>query len=106
MNGTTRNTNTFECNKPFVGILCGACARGYRLRGKNCEECIDFSAVTTKDFGMSPFATLSVATLVLVLICTVVWASRGRLARLKNEIFINFKIVSMKNVSKWHHLTR
>eukprot|EP01052_Picozoa_sp_SAG31_P030150 SAG31_NODE_3067_length_4723_cov_8.835063_5_plen_74_part_00 len=33
MNGTTRNTNTFECTKPFVGILCTACAPGYRLRG-------------------------------------------------------------------------
>eukprot|EP01052_Picozoa_sp_SAG31_P020574 SAG31_NODE_1554_length_7897_cov_13.662221_4_plen_580_part_00 len=90
------------CNKPFVGILCGACASGYRLRGRDCEECIDFNDLTTNDFGMSPYAIFGVTALALVLICTMVYVLRGGLARLKNEVFINFKIVSMRLCHNTH----
>eukprot|EP01052_Picozoa_sp_SAG31_P004693 SAG31_NODE_197_length_20660_cov_8.861368_17_plen_131_part_00 len=92
--GVETNTSALECKSPHMGLLCGACASGFRLRGHNCEQCVDLTHVARQDFGMSPFALAGVLTLVLAVVYAVFWALRGRLVSLLTELSTNLKIVS------------
>ena len=81
------------CRYPHTGMLCGACVRpDYRLRGRSCERC-DHVSQLTRDFGLHPLGLLAVGAAAVAAACGAVWAMRGWLARLKQLVFTNLKIV-------------
>ena len=80
------------CQPPHTGVLCGACAQNYRLRGRSCEKCSHMSQVT-QDFGLDPIGLLAVGVAAIALACAAVWMMRGWLVRLKQLVFTNVKIV-------------
>jgi hypothetical protein len=86
------NEVDIACINDHTGTLCGACAAGYWLHGRNCISCKVGDRVR-RSFGLSPTGLAVLVVVVVMALFGLARALHGHLAALKMEVFTNAKII-------------